>query len=187
MAIRSFDASARSAEAERFPPPLNALDWVCHVACWLLLIAGLYYVIDNLNAFRAVEHSAQGGPRIEEWGLWALLGLALAAYLLFVALTPLPRIYNYPFALKRGEERIVFPATRSFLHVMAVQAVLLMVLIAWDMVRTVVHGVDSVTGLVVGGLCALMLVSVIGYLVWLMRLHARYQPPVEAEARIDSD
>ena len=177
MSQASLEELLRSPEEKRFPPPLSNFEWACHLACSGMFIWGLIDILTNLSDFRAVQQSAQPVPNASESVLWILYGSAVGMYLMVLAFTPFPKLYNYPFRLKPGEERVVFQPTRSFANLLAAQSVLMLVLINYDMIRVVVHGSASVLGWSIGTLLAVMSAT-IAHLFWkLLRLHARYEPP----------
>ncbi|MFG0253274.1 MAG: hypothetical protein ACF8NJ_10425 [Phycisphaerales bacterium JB038] len=179
MARAPLDVLLQEPSEKRFPPPLSTFEWACHLACLAMFVWGILDILLNLSAFRAVQQSAQPVPKAAESGLWILYGSAVGTYLLLLALTPFPKLYNYPFKLKPGEERVVFPPTRSAVNFIAVQTVLMLLLINWDMIRVVVQGRGSVIGWVVGVLLSVMSATIAYLMLKLLRLHASYEPPAE--------
>jgi uncharacterized YccA/Bax inhibitor family protein len=178
MSQAPLEELLRSSEAKRFPPPLSNFEWVCHLACIGMLICGLIDILTNLSDFRAVQQSAQPVPNAPESVLWTLYGSAVGLYLMIAAFTPFPKLYNYPFRLKPGEERVVFQPTRSFANLLAAQSVLMLVLINHDMIRVVAQGRPSILAWVIGALLTVMGATIV-HLFWrLLRLHAQYLPPV---------
>ncbi len=148
-----------------------------HLASCLLLVWGLADILINLSDFRAVPQSPQPVPEASEAGLGILYGSAVGMYLTFVALTPFPKLYNYPFKLKPGEERLTFPPSRAFANFLAAQSVLLLLLINFDMIRVVAHNQPSMHGWTIGVLLSVMSATTVYYRCKLLRLHAPYTPP----------
>ncbi len=185
MAKSPLDELIDAQHEERFPPPYTWVEWTCHVGCWILLVWGLYKIVSNLEAFRSVQQSPRAVGNASEAVLWILYGSAVFTYLLFAALTPFPQLYNYPFRLKPGEERVVFSPTRRFAHTIALLSILLLVLIIWDIVGAVVRKKPSLAAPLSTGFIALMLALTAIFFVWILRAHARYLPPDHVASRPD--